>query len=302
MVNTPERTTAAAYPRYLMTEVLADSGSLQWRGLYVRRYRCPRVVDRFLVPATPEPLVSCTLTGIAEFKERDPGGSWMTRHLGKGDLFVTRSKTPYEVKFSSPRGQELEVVQVHVAVERFMPALKEVYGENAGRAEVTDYFGRDEPLSYLCFACAELLAERVQGKSRRIADLSRLFASYLVEKYTIPTESKPEYQGGLPIWQLRKVEDYVREHLAEEVPVQQLADTVELSAFHFSRRFKHATGLTPHQYITRERITRAQQVMRETSRSLIEIGMEVGFTNPSHFAKVFRQVTGVTPTGFRSAL
>ena len=60
--------------------------------------------------------------------------------------------------------------------------------------------------------------------------------------------------------------------------------------------------MTPLQFVTRKRITRAQQMIRETSRSLIEIGLEVGYTSPSHFAQVFRRVVGVTPTEFRRAL
>jgi len=70
LVKAPERTTAAAFPRYSSGEVLADSASLQWPGLFVRRSRFPRAVDRFLVPATPEPLMSCVLAGSAEFQER----------------------------------------------------------------------------------------------------------------------------------------------------------------------------------------------------------------------------------------
>jgi AraC family transcriptional regulator len=54
--------------------------------------------------------------------------------------------------------------------------------------------------------------------------------------------------------------------------------------------------------MTRERIARAQQLARETSSSLIEIALEVGYTSPSHFAQVFRRVVGATPTEFRSAL
>jgi AraC family transcriptional regulator len=75
---------------------------------------------------------------------------------------------------------------------------------------------------------------------------------------------------------------------------------VELSASHFSHVFKETTGATPLQFITRERITRAQQLIRETSRSLIEVGLEVGYSSPSHFAQVFRRVVGVTPSEFRS--
>ncbi|MHA3770511.1 helix-turn-helix domain-containing protein [Verrucomicrobiota bacterium sgz303538] len=301
-VNTPERTTAAAYPRYLRNEVLADSGSLQWPGLYVRRYRCPRVVDRFLVPATPEPLISCGLAGAAEFQERELDDIWVTRQIGPGDLFVTRSKTPYEVRFSSPAGQELEIVQVHVGVDQFLSALEAAYPGNVEAVEVIDFFGRDEALAHLCFACAEMLSTGTPGKSNRVADLTHLFASYLVEKYTNAGGEKADFQGGLPIRQLRKIEDHVREHLAEEMSVEMLADLVELSPFHFSRVFKQSTGMTPLQFVTRERVSRAQQLIRETSRSLIEIGMDVGYSNPSHFAKVFRKVAGVTPTEFRSVV
>ena len=60
--------------------------------------------------------------------------------------------------------------------------------------------------------------------------------------------------------------------------------------------------MTPLQFVTRERITRAQQLIRETKRSLIEIGLDVGYKNPSHFAQVFRRVVGVTPTEFRRDL
>lgn len=94
----------------------------------------------------------------------------------------------------------------------------------------------------------------------------------------------------------------MREHLAEEVPVERLAGLVELSPFHFSRVFKESTGMSPLQFVVRERITRAQQLIRETSRSLIEIALDVGYTSPSHFAQVFRRVVGVTPTEFRSTL
>jgi AraC family transcriptional regulator len=95
------------------------------RAFYVRRYRFPRVVDRFLVPATPEPLISCGLAGSAEFRERELGEAWVTRQIGRGDIFVTRSKTPYEVRHSSRVGEELEIIQVHVAVDHCLTLWKQ---------------------------------------------------------------------------------------------------------------------------------------------------------------------------------
>jgi len=299
---TPQRSTAAAFPRYLTGEVVADSVALQWRGLYARRWRLPRVVDRFLVPATPEPHISCNLGGMAEFQERDVGGAWVTRQIRAGELFVTRSRTPYEVRFQSPAVQELDNLSLHLAVEPFLAALEARYPSRADRVEVVDFFGRDEILWPICLACAELLAARVPGKSARIAALTQLFAAHLVEKYTSTPAQAPVHRGGLPIHQLRKVEDYVAEHLAEEISIEALANLAELSPSHFSHVFKESTGMTPLHFITRQRITRAQQLIRETSRSLIDIGLEVGYTSPSHFAQVFRRVVGVTPTAFRSSL
>jgi AraC family transcriptional regulator len=97
LMITPSRTSAAAFPRYVAGEVLADSAALRWKELFVQRYRFPNVVDRFLVPATPEPLISCNIAGSAEFREREIGEVWLKRQIGLGHIFVTHSKTPYEV-------------------------------------------------------------------------------------------------------------------------------------------------------------------------------------------------------------
>ena len=246
--------------------------------------------------------MSCVLAGSAEFRERDPGEEWITRHLKRGDIFVTHSKSPYELAWKSPLGGELDFILIHVAVDQFLAALESVYPGRAKQVEVIDFFGRDQALAHLCLACGDMLSARTPGKSKGVAALTQLLALYLVEKYTDAAAEKLDFHGGLPIRQLRRVEDYVRGRLAEEISVEVLSKLVDLSPFHFSRVFKQTTGMTPLQFVTRERITLAQQLIRETSRSLIEIALEIGYTSPSHFAQVFRRVVGVTPTEFRSAL
>ena len=282
--------------------MLADSATLKWPGLFVRRYRFPRVVDGFLVPATAEPLIACTVAGSAEFEERETGGAWIRYPVRHGDLFVTRSKTPYELRWNSPSGAELEVLHIHLPVDQLTTALEAVYGDKAADVEVTEFFGRDETLAHFCFACAELLSSGTAVGAKRIAAFAHLLAIHIAEKYMNVASQRPDYRGGLPIARLRRIEDYVRANLAESISIERLAELAELSPFHFSRVFKQATGMTPLQFVTRERMLRAQQLIRETSRSLIEIALEVGYTGPSHFAQVFRRIVGVTPTEFRNAL
>jgi AraC family transcriptional regulator len=301
-MKTPERTTAEVFPRYLGGEVVADSAALKWPGLFVRRYRFPRVVDGFLVPATAEPLIACNIAGSAEFEEREIGGAWLPHRVRRGDLFVTRSKTPYELRWNSPSGAELEVLHIHLSVDQLITALEAVYEDKAADLEVTEFFGRDETLAHFCFACAELLSSGTAVSAKRIAAFTHLLAIHIAEKYTNFASQRPEYRGGLPIARLRKIEDYVRANLAESISIEKLAELAELSPFHFSRVFKQATGMTPLQFVTRERMLQAQRLIRETSRSLIEIALEVGYTSPSHFAQVFRRMVGLTPTEFRNAL
>jgi AraC family transcriptional regulator len=74
-----------------------------------------------------------------------------------------------------------------------------------------------------------------------------------------------------------------------------------LSEFHFSRLFKKTIGFSPSQYLIRRRIARARRLLRETTRSMIEIGLEVGYSSPSHFAQIFRREVGVTPTEYRGS-
>jgi hypothetical protein len=70
-MKTPDHTTAQVFPEYIGGEVIADSATLKWPGLFVRRYRFPKIVDSFLVPATAEPLIAAIIAGSAEF---DPLG------------------------------------------------------------------------------------------------------------------------------------------------------------------------------------------------------------------------------------
>jgi hypothetical protein len=67
-------------------------------------------------------------------------------------------------------------MSIHLAVDRYLAALHAAYSNNADEVEVIDFFGRDEALAHLCFACAEMLSQRVAGTSQRVAALVELFA------------------------------------------------------------------------------------------------------------------------------
>ena len=134
-------------------------------------------------------------------------------------------------------------------------------------------------------------------RGRPIAASSEWKNLHLVRTYA--DETIRECKGGLPGFRLRKVRDLMITHLEDEFSLIRLAREADMSEFHFSRAFKKTTGLTPSQYFIYLRMEKARRLLRETKRSVIEIGLDIGYTSPSHFAQIFRREIGVSPSEYR---
>ncbi len=91
----------------------------------------------------------------------------------------------------------------------------------------------------------------------------------------------------------------MRHRLGETLRLVDVARSVGLSQYHFHRAYKSATGQTPYQWLTQQRIERAKELMSEWDAPLTEIGLAVGFGSSGHFSTIFRRMTGMTPTAWR---
>lgn len=95
---------------------------------------------------------------------------------------------------------------------------------------------------------------------------------------------------------------WLREHHAEAIDLNRLAQQAHCSARTLLRRFKQATGLTPGDYLQRLRISVAQQTLADSTQSLEQIASQVGFADRATFAKRFKQLCGETPGAFRKRM
>ena len=105
----------------------------------------------------------------------------------------------------------------------------------------------------------------------------------------------------LPLARLRRVTEYIQEHLDQHLTLAQLGAVVFMSPYHFARLFQHSTGLPPHRFVVRARIDHAATMLATPDRSIARISQMVGFRTPSHFSTVFRRLMGVTPRAYRAA-
>jgi AraC-like DNA-binding protein len=94
--------------------------------------------------------------------------------------------------------------------------------------------------------------------------------------------------------------DYMEAALHKPIGVSDIASAAYFSPFHFLRSFKQVFNETPHQYLTRRRIERAQNLLLQTDMSVTSICIEVGFESLGSFSTLFRRHSGVSPERYRS--
>ena len=92
---------------------------------------------------------------------------------------------------------------------------------------------------------------------------------------------------------------YLEDHFTEPCTLGKLAIMAGLSRFHFARRFRAATGISPHQYLISLRLRAAAERLHSSGDSITMIALEVGFNDLSHFNLLFRRSFGVTPSRWR---
>jgi len=126
---------------------------------------------------------------------------------------------------------------------------------------------------------------------------SSIVYQFIMELFRFSTAYKKEKE----IWPEKVIqavrlleEDYVSLQSLEE-----LANRVELSKYHFTRLFKKTTGLSPMEFLTKVRMEKAVKLLRNTELTIEEIARNIGYSNGSYFIKVFREWIGFSPGEFR---
>ncbi|MBQ3080398.1 MAG: helix-turn-helix domain-containing protein [Clostridia bacterium] len=99
---------------------------------------------------------------------------------------------------------------------------------------------------------------------------------------------------------MQRILEYVNRHAFEwELTMASTASEFKLSTAYFSNLFKQANGVNFHKYVTSVRIREAKRLLKETDTSIAEIAALVGYANLSHFIRVFREETDMTPGAHR---
>ena len=147
-------------------------------------------------------------------------------------------------------------------------------------------------------ALAGAMASPGDGSAMFCDYIALAFFAHIVRVYGgLPI--KQFARGGLAPWQLRRAYEFIDANLGSDPSISEVADQCGLSSSYFSRAFKRESGFSPHRWLMKRRVERAEELLHEPSLQLAEIAHICGFVDQSHFARAFSKSEGCSPGRWR---
>ncbi|MEM9815337.1 MAG: AraC family transcriptional regulator [Cyanobacteria bacterium P01_D01_bin.6] len=271
-------------------KILVSSRELAWDGVYLEKGENEEFTpDNVTVPQH----YFAMNTGSAIEWEWQDGNRFKTHRYETGDLWVNPAGMPFSHRIQGYNQFVLLTLE---------PAkLTELLSEQPWVERQVfrrQHQAKDRHLQALMQA---LLIEAEMGgpNGRLYADtLTTAIATHFVNHYSLEPVNDLAQLQPLERQRLGAVIDYIEAHLTADLSLSEVALAAGLSKFHFTRLFKAAIGLTPHQYVLKRRIERAATILRKEDVAIAQVAQQFGFADQSHFTRVFKQVKGMTPKLF----
>ena len=140
----------------------------------------------------------------------------------------------------------------------------------------------------------------LDGSDMMTEALSIQLAILIIRRYSASSRQPAIERSALSPTIRRHLIDFVEANLDRTISLSEICRIAGLAPSRFSERFKATFQMTPHAYVLDRRVVRAMGLLVETRRTLSDIAFSTGFANQSHFTRVFREKTGMTPSAYRS--
>jgi AraC family transcriptional regulator len=271
------------------------SDGLGWDSLYASTQREAPYQGQFC--AVQDHLIILHLDGPVGVS-RALGRSHNHRVVGPGGLFML----PGGLDFGVGLEGYLESLHLYLRQQVVDEVANDLGVKGADRAELVPRLGvRDPMIEQLALNVRDVLTHRDPSSQMYIDSVARLLAAHLLRKHSASAGEMGAPVGGLTRAQVELAVDYMETNLSEPLTLADVAKASGLSASHFARRFKSATGAPPHQYLMSMRVERAKRLLLQRE-PIVEIALACGFTHQEHLTRIFRRLTGVTPASYRRAV
>lgn len=237
---------------------------------------------------------------ISEFSNGQEAWEWLSKH--PADILLTDVKMPFMDGMELIRRVYEKDPGIRIVV--FSGFSEFEYARIAMKYHAENYILK--PVNPAEFSqtmkriVAEITAER--EKERKFAEMERR----LEQLEASPQEATGhEIAGGGGVQsaihpEIETVRRYIQEHYGDELGIEKLAQLAYMAPAYLSTMFKKETGQNLSKFIREVRMERAKELLEESHRKIIDIGVAVGYPNVSYFCQSFREYYGISPQKYRS--
>jgi AraC family transcriptional regulator len=281
---------------FIPPPVIHSSKQAGWKNIHLAHYQVPAI-------EFPETIGLQHLISLPSWKQPTEveivadGKRYLLQHDPNeiNYIEILPAHAPLRVRTS----QAAETV--HCYLEPTFLAHVAYESANPEQVELMPRISTLDPLvCQIITALRTILETDATNSSFYAESMATALAAHFLRNYSTHQLTLQDFKGGLPKHKLKQALEYMNAHLSENVSLVALSDELQISQFHFCRLFKQSTGMTPHACLIQQRVERSKQLLKQKEYTMLDIALACGFANPSHFAKHFRQHTGISPKQFRA--
>lgn len=290
---------ADGFRKYGGLDVVTTSRRLAWDGL-VADLRHHEAAE--LPPFEPKVLEICIAVACHDdcVVTRKGQGVWQRTRVEPGIVWLCPSGVQEEdIRISEWH----DILHLYLPTDSFARSTDEHGGASVAADSIRYLAGlRDDLIRQAGWHLLSEMREPTSTARVRVQGLAHQLAARIAERYAsgIGRGSPVARQHRLDEQRLRRVLEYMAQHIEDEISLDDLSAVACLSSFHFSRMFARRMGMSPHRYISQLRLERAKTLLALGRMSLAEIAIACCFSSQTNFSRAFRRATGSTPLEFRN--
>ena len=276
--------------------LIASSKDLGWESIVVKEYQLPPTQGTY--PAFEQHDLTLCLTTRPHRIHQVIGEQRYVGIYSRGDICITPAGTPGGYR---AEGDD-HFLQIQIEPQFLQQVAQQTGDIDGSSLELIPKFRVRNPQveQIIMMLYSELNRKSGWGSQLYIESLSNALAVNLLRDYSVKKTSFNLHPGGLSESKLLLVTDYINDNITSEIKLSDLANLAGISQYHFSRLFKKSLGISPNQYLIKQRVERAKSLLKKSDLSVTEVAFSCGFNSHSHFGKYFRQFTGFTPKQYRA--
>jgi AraC family transcriptional regulator len=280
-------------PRWVPGEMTLDSAPLGWAGLWLRGWRyTPLDVP---IPGCTDYLIVVYQEGVTPMNRRSTG-DWRRERVHPGAISLLTHSAQSHWRWSD----DIDVTHLYLSPKDLTDVAAQVYERHVRDVELRDVLRADD---LVLSGITEFLRRESQqgglGGQLYVESLKTQTCLHVLRNYANVVFREQDSYGGLSRAQCRLLTEYVDENLEQNISLEDLAGVVQLSVFHFMRKFRAEFGCPPYRYVMQRRIERAKRQSARPDIPLKVVAANCGFSDQSHMTRLFRRLVGVTPAEYR---